>query len=373
MGSSCNIISSSAFDFLSFQDEEIFLWDDSKRNEFQEANIYRAFEYHYKNCQPYKDYCDFIGVTPQSLKDSKRLNLIPQIPTVLFKNFDISSVDDSLIVKKCTSSGTQGQISKIYRDETTIDRLLCSITVAAKDFLQVENEEAVVANLGPSTEEAGDIWFSYITSITDLLFETEHFVREGILLNDELYSFLKHYTSDKNLILMGPPIMFKKFIEYLVANGLSLKLKNGTKVITAGGWKQYSGEKIDRDVFEQMIMKSLNVQKMEIYDSFNQVELNTVVFECENKKKHIPPWLKVIVRNPTTLDEVSEGELGILSYLDSSAVSYPCFILSDDIGKVYSNCKCGRKGQTLEIVRRVNRVELKGCAIKIESQGRSYK
>ena len=363
-----NVIESTLFDFISYQDEQLFQWPREKIDDFQIEYFLDAFEYHYSKCIPYKSYCDFCGINPQILKESKDLAAIPQIPTLIFKNLDLVSVPKEKITKKCTSSGTQGIISSIYRDDISLDRLLCSISTAIKDFYDMEQDRAVVANLGPDTEEAGEVWFTYITSIVDLIFDTINFVKNGELLYEQLFEFLNNRDKSKRLLLLGPPILFKYFLDYLKANFLTIKLNNDDLVVTAGGWKKYSGEKIERQAFETLLIELLGASRESIFDVFNQVELNTVLFECPHKKKHIPPWIKVLVRDPVTMQPVNDGEMGVLSYLDASSTSYPCFIISEDIGRVSRGCSCGRTGQTLEIIRRVNKVETKGCAIKIDSK-----
>jgi long-chain-fatty-acid---luciferin-component ligase len=362
------IENSDLFDFYSYQNDNIFHWDDKKRNEFQKKYILETFGHHYSKCSKYKSYCDFLKVTPEVLANTKDLSSIPVIPTAVYKNMKITSVPEEQIVKRCTSSGTQGLISEVYRDEDTICRLINSITVGIKEFYNIDPDGMVVANLGPSTEEAGDIWFSYITSIIDLLGETHYFVKNGTLLCEELEEFIEGFKSEKRLVLLGPPVMYRYFIDYLLRKNKKLSMGEKDLLITAGGWKKFSGEKIEREPFTDLVSENLGIRKENVFDLFNQVELNTVIFECEHKKKHIPPWLRVIVRNPVTLEEVPDGEIGILSYLDSSALSYTCFILSDDFGRVTTGCTCGRTGQVVEIVRRVNRVETKGCAVKIDSK-----
>ena len=63
------------------------------------------------------------------------------------------------------------------------------------------------------------------------------------------------------------------------------------------------------------------------------------------------------------------GAKGVLSFLDPTPRSYPGYLLSEDIGIVYEDfaCGCGRTTDAVEIVRRVNRVESRGCALRIEA------
>jgi long-chain-fatty-acid---luciferin-component ligase len=92
-----------------------------------------------------------------------------------------------------------------------------------------------------------------------------------------------------------------------------------------------------------------------------------VIFECAHGRKHLPPWLYAAARHPRSLELLGDGEPGILSFLDPSAVSYPAFILSDDFGSVTraASCSCGLRTDVLQIERRINRIESRGCALKM--------
>ena len=94
-------------------------------------------------------------------------------------------------------------------------------------------------------------------------------------------------------------------------------------------------------------------------DTFNMVELNTVILECRYHRKHVPPWVHATTRDPRTLSPLPSGVEGVLSYLDPTPVSYPGFVFSDDLGVVFEavECGCGRLGDVLAISRRIDRVK----------------
>ncbi|MEN8669512.1 MAG: hypothetical protein ABF318_10345, partial [Ketobacter sp.] len=79
------------------------------------------------------------------------------------------------------------------------------------------------------------------------------------------------------------------------------------------------------------------------------------------------PWVYASTRHADDLSVQRSGELGLLSYLDASATSYPAFIVTDDVGRVYEGtCPCGREGVTMEVVRRLTRAAARGCAMAID-------
>ncbi|GAE90947.1 MULTISPECIES: hypothetical protein [Acetivibrio] len=357
-------------DDLIYQEEESFKWTEEKISEVQLKLIKEAFEYHYEHCQGYRMYCKKMGIEPCDVNSIDDLCRIPLIPSTMFKLGDILSCDMNEVVKVCQSSGTQGSISKVYRDEKTLNRFLGSIQTSIDQVIEID--DAFCVNLGPSTKEAGDLWFSYAISVVDMIFPTEYFVVDGVFYPDKAYQKLNDMLDEyESLVLIGAPVMFYDLINYMEENKLSFSNSEKLYFITAGGWKRFEGKSIPRDEFIKLIQKYFIGAKTENFrDILNLVELNTIMPECECHIKHIVPWVKVIILDPVTLNPVSDGEIGLIAYLDPTTVSYPGFILTDDFGKIVinNNCQCGRSGIGLEIIRRVNKVESRGCALKIDKK-----
>jgi long-chain-fatty-acid---luciferin-component ligase len=65
--------------------------------------------------------------------------------------------------------------------------------------------------------------------------------------------------------------------------------------------------------------------------------------------------------------ELAAGEVGVIGILDTLSRSYPGFLLSEDVGRVEAEeCPCGRSGQVISFVRRLQGAELGCCAVTIE-------
>ena len=123
---------------------------------------------------------------------------------------------------------------------------------------------------------------------------------------------------------------------------------------------------MDRADLEERVADRLGVAADSFRDVFNMVELNSLIFECEHGHKHIPPWLYVDARSAATLAPVATGEPGLLAYLDPTPLSYPGFVLSDDVGAVCSlRCPCGIDGAVLQLQRRLSSIEERGCGMKM--------
>ncbi len=293
------------------------------------------------------------------------LNRIPVIPTTAFKRAKVLSVPETEIAKWCKSSGTKGLQSLIARDRLSLERLLGSVRLGMGLIGDWYEHEVKVINLGPAQEEAGDIWISYVMSLVELLFDTDSTMN----IDTAIAKVERALGEFEVVFLIGPPFMVNQLLDRLADLGKTIAGADKLYVITAGGWKKHAGGMVSRPALQEKMQAQLGMADMRQYrDCFNQVELNTVFFECDHHKKHIPPWVHAVARHPETLAALPDGETGLLSFLDASAISYPAFLVSDDVGVIRRGpCGCGREAVTVEILRRVEGRASRGCALVIEA------
>ena len=135
-----------------------------------------------------------------------------------------------------------------------------------------------------------------------------------------------------------------------------------------GGWKQYTGNSISRDDFNEKAQRMLGIDRTRIRDMYGMIESNMLAIECEHQRKHVPPWCYISIRDVTDASvELEPGKTGGIAILDALNTAYPGFLLSDDVGEVdEGDCPCGRTGQTVNFRRRPHGAELGCCAVSIE-------
>lgn len=301
--------------------------------------------------------------------DPERPYTYPAIPTSVFKSLDLFSIPADEIELWSTSSGTSGTISRVARDRITLDRLLGNLDAGLRLLGDWHEDEIEIVHLGPSHENAGNVWFAYVMSLAELLHPCTSFAQRGIIDFAAAHRRVMDALADNvEIALIGAPFAIFDFCNY--ARSLSgCEASDRLTVMTAGGWKRRNGERFAPDGFRRFVQETWNLASdTQIRDAFNQVELNSVAFECEFHRKHLPPWLFAQVRSPYTLEPLEDGATGLLSYVDLSVTSYPCSILADDLGRVSGDaCPCGRPGRLLSIERRVERGFARGCAHTLEA------
>ena len=231
-----------------------FIENEKERKDFTFTEIKKSFCFHYQNCDSFRAYCDMYHFTPDSINTFEDLYMIPQITTTIFKSMDVLS-KEKRSCKCCTSSGTKGVVSRIYRDKATVRAFLDSVYSGLNRFYDMDIKETVILNLGCDKEEAGDVWLAYVTGFLNSDMETRNFVHSGILETQKLVETINDPEMKKRILLLGPPTLFLKVFEDMEKENIKVKLPENAVVITAGGWKNKSNISLSREEF----LKKLNI------------------------------------------------------------------------------------------------------------------
>jgi long-chain-fatty-acid---luciferin-component ligase len=335
-----------------------------------------ALEHHLTSNVTYARLASAQRFDPDSISSEQDLKNVPVLTSGMFKK-GVAASQHSGILHECSSSGTRGTKSLVLRDSSTLERYLGTVTHGLKEF-HPDSELSEVFVLSPrmSSMTTGGTWFAYVLNLVQLSYPTAYYVRDNRLHAHQLFTDLTETKDRTAPIIVAPPSLFYDWLRWLKRHHLRLNLRaKGAHIILTGGWKTRQGEAVSRQDLETMAQYATNLQPEWVRDAYNMVELNTVIFECEYHTKHVPPWLSIIARDPATM-KVSNKEkdgthFGMLSFLDPTPSSFPGFILSDDVGRVWheNQCPCGRIGQALEIQRRLQRIEDRGCALHLERYG----
>lgn len=325
-----------------------------------------AVRHHLDHSPPFRRLAEASRFDWEEFCSGQNLTALPLISSGSFKS-ELFSTPSASGIRRCTSSGTMGTISVVPRDSRTIERYVGTILHGLREFIG-HNEAQRAFVLGPPVDEAGDLWFSYSLGLAEMLNDADYFVRDNILATRKLFRALSDAPLDQETAIIAPPALLLAFVDWMDAEELpSLQLgEHNGWALTAGGWKRREAEAIDRTSFTERITERLGLAPERHRDLFNMVELNTLIFECEHHSKHVPPWMWVNARNPHDMSPLPSGEQGLLAYADPTALSYPAFVLSDDLGAVEDGpCACSRGGPTMRLDRRLTTVEERGCGLKM--------
>lgn len=364
----------SLIDSVVFGDQDWMMSDHEGQQALRLQLLREAFAHHVDSCAAYASFAQRLGFGPEDLVDPADLSRIPQFPTAIYKRRQLLSVPSENVVTSFISSGTSGVRSVIYRDATTLHRL-CGMMRSDSPLFGtilegVDDSNTTVINLGTSRQESGQVWFGYVMSLLEQIAPMRSYLSNAeIDFGSVAEDLLRQLVEMDHVFLIGPPFLIADFCAFVREKGIRIDGGSQLLVFTGGGWKMREQERVSRDEFDGLVTSSLGLSEVPVIrDVFNQVELNTLLIECEHRSKHVPPWVHVFTRDPATFVPLPDGETGVLSFSDASAHSYPCFYVGDDLGQVMSTpCRCGRPGLTMRIQNRLRGASHTGCADTMQS------
>ncbi|MEU3918042.1 hypothetical protein [Streptomyces sp. NPDC029004] len=359
-------------DRLIFEDDDWWAMPSADQAALRHRFITAAVAHHLEHNADFRTFAESSGFTLADLGAPGSLVRVPQFPTRMFKRVEVRSVPaaDCDVFK---SSGTSGTQSMVWRDEPSLERLAGSLRPEGDIWRTLYgdvdlDDDGQMVHLGPNRREADGVWISYIMTLVEMFAATRSYVADGVLRLRDVVRDLEGALADgKFVCVAGPPVFMAELLRHMSDNTIKLSAGDRMAVITGGGWKKNESTKLDPDRLRSLAMDTFGLASaQQVRDVFNQVELNTAFIECEHHRKHVPPWVEVIVRDPRDLSPVPAGQVGLMSYLDPTARSYPCFLLAEDFGSAETdNCPCGRAGTTVHIDRRMRTSSHHGCALRL--------
>jgi len=388
--------------------------------------IKEAFDFHYQNNLFYNNYCKEQKITPQDIQTEEDFKKIPMIPDTFFKDYPkedphsvfewlyrVSSVnigsydfdgkslqnflgwaENRLKGVILHSSGTSGKFSIMFRDNETYRRFFhMAIKMLLFHIVPVENDIHFIYP-GPTRTYLA---MGHVVATGSQIFDDEHkhfltnrpltmeIVKlmstgkaEGIKQKIELpllkkamakgqYDIIKLLQKlekeKKQVFLLTFPFQIWNLMDIMDKEGVTFDLgETNSFMVTAGGWKLYSSEKVTEKEFATRIEKTLGIPKENYRDIYGMSEMNGLALSCEKRYKHLTDWIYPQVLNEN-LEPVGFGKWGRFAFLDSAGYSYPGFIITGDRVKLHEKCpKCHKTGVVLESeITRMTGTEARGC------------
>jgi hypothetical protein len=132
--------------------------------------------------------------------------------------------------------------------------------------------------------------------------------------------------------------------------------------VHSGGWKRMEASRVDRSMFDDALLNRAATNSV-VVDYYGLVEQIGVVFPlCPAGVRHVPRWACAITRDPWSLEPCED--IGLLQLLNPLAKGAPYHsVLTEDLGRMVATaCSCGREGDAFELIGRLPKAEVRGCA-----------
>jgi hypothetical protein len=318
-------------------------------------------EHHRERCAPYGRVLAATGHGTD--RSYARIADLPWLPVRMFKTVQLKSIRDDEVFRVLTSSGTTGNVSRIYLDRdaaATQGRVLAATlqTVLGSQrlpMLIVDTPSIIRDRASLSARAAGVLGM--------MTFGREH---TWVLDEDgrpdvaSLRSFLAKHGSAPFLVF-GFTFMVWSYL-YEVARDHRLDLGNGV-LIHSGGWKKLADRAVDQATFRRSLAKDTGLTR--IHDFYGMVEQIGVVYleGVEGGSLYCPDVATVVIRDPETWEALPPGRPGLIEVISTVPESYPGHaLLTEDLGVLHGIDDGSWPGPRFSVLGRLPRAEARGCS-----------
>ena len=286
---------------------------------------------------------------------------IPALPTLAFKEPHSGPASAELVF---VSSGTSGTPSRHLHSFLDLYRVVIEATFD-REFSPSERPDMLA--LVPDRQAA---------PLSSLAFMVDHLVRSrgsdhsawgwgerGLQLG-VLRSWLGQSQRRGNpVMVVATTLSLIETLERLAKMSLRFRLPPGSLIVHTGGAKT-SARAIDRSQLLTLVAEHLGLAPEAVRAEYGMTELTSHFYgrspTAEADEVFAPPpWTRVRILEPATLNEVTVGTVGLISVLDLANLSSSIHVLTQDLGVAVD-------GGGFRLVGRAEGAELRGCSMLTE-------
>jgi hypothetical protein len=298
--------------------------------------LLRLHAYQFRNNAPYRAFClsVAVGESPDNWRQ------IPCLPQEAFKHADLRSFPAEQTKKTFCTSGTTGKGYGQHHFHT----LEIYETAVLEGWRHARMPPGPFLVIAPHPDEA---LYSSLSHMLGVLAPRDNFIAPGGKIDLERLRGL-----DAPVCLLGTALGFLRLFEELGA--ARIVLPPGSTAMETGGYKG-SGRQISKTDLYAMFADKLEIDLENIFNEYGMTELSSQFYaRGPSGLHHGPPWARAVVADPVTLEEVEEGETGILLVYDVANVGSVVGIRTQDLAI--------KHGEAFELLGRDPSAIPRGCS-----------
>ena len=319
-------------------------------------------EHHLAGCEAY-------GRIWKGWQPAQRIEDAPFVHVGVFKRIELKTEDDSITFKRSVhSSSTSGTSSRIALDQKSSILQSESVTKILGDFLGVEKRPLLILDSVKSLRQRGEMSARVAAAMSlrplasDIVFLLKDSENPGSMKWDELRNVL--LNNDRLIIYGFSWILWLAWGAGAFPRDIKMLLrKKEISFVHSGGWKKLESIRVDHSDFNQAVLRHVRTGS-KVVDFYGLVEQMGIIYPmCECGARHVPVWADVVIRDVYTLKPIMEetGQIQLLNVLAYGAPYHS--VLTEDVGRLIpGDCPCGRQGRRFDLLGRVPKAEIRGCA-----------
>ena len=322
----------------SLLESEIARWIRDPSSGSCEEMLPRLHARHYRNNAPYRAFCQSTGAG----EHVAGWRAIPCVPQDAFKHSDLRSFPAEETIKTFRTSGTTGERFGQHHFRT----LEIYETAVREGWKRAKMPDGPFLVIAPHPDEAP---YSSLSHMLATLAPRESFIAPGGTVRIERLQTIEH-----PVCLLGTALGFLNLFGQMDKAGSTLRLPAGSTAMETGGYKG-SGRNISRADLYTMFGDKLGIAPDDIWNEYGMTELSSQFYAHGPQGLHLgPPWARAVVADPVTLEEVAEGETGILLIYDATNVGSVVGIRTQDLAI--------KRGEAFELLGRDPSALPRGCS-----------
>jgi hypothetical protein len=344
---------------------------DSGSERFEELAL-AAFAYQLERIAPYRRMCERRGATPGVVADWRR---IPMIPTAAFKSTTLAAAPP---VEVFRSSGTTGGVGgpgevgveRSIHHHPFPDLYRQTIDAAFPAFCLpwlAPGGRLPILSLIPTRSQLPD---------SSLSFMAEHVVsrwgspesRTAIGPRGVEAAAARSWAGARQragapVLILATAFALAQWLDALDDRlGLRFRLPAGSVVFETGGFKGRTKE-LSRSELLTRVQTFLGVPAGFVVREYGMTELTSqgytrVLLDGDTDLFVTPPWMRVRIVDPETLEEAQAGRPGLIAVLDLANLGSALHLLTEDLGVA--------EGDGFRLLGRAAGAELRGCSLAAE-------
>jgi hypothetical protein len=292
------------------------------------------------------------------------LDEIPFLHAGVFKHLRLASGEPSSRGRTLVSSGTGGTQSRIALDPEGSRLQAVSSRAILTELIGPDLAPLLILDQSAALRSRDAIPARIAAAMAVQPFATEtHFVLDAGGAVDWSRVSAVIANSEHVRLYAITSLLWTAWMETMPDSVRSDLGRVRTDFVHSGGWKKLEAIRVDRATLEQALLDGA-APGSRVVDFYGLVEQNGILFPlCDAGYRHAPLWSEVLVRDPFTLRTL-HGEEGLLQLLNPLARGVPSHsVLTEDVGRVVAgDCPCGRTGRRFELIGRLPKAEIRGCA-----------
>ncbi len=320
-----------------------------------------AARFGYERVEPYRRLCDRRGIAPGALDDWR---LAPAVPTSAFKSLRLAAGEPREVFRSSGTTRGAERRSVHYHPYPDLYRTVIDASFAGA-CLPPAAGRLPILSLIPDRAAAPDSSLSFMAAH---VFERHAAPgsawaarKDGIDL-DLACRWLRAHADGEPVLVLATALALVLLLDRLEDEaGGAVRLPPGSRVFETGGFK---GRRLETtpEAVRRRAGALLGLDPDTVVREYGMTELTSQAYSrAGGERLRTPPWMPFRVLDPESLDEVEDGEPGLLAFFDLANLGSVCHVLTEDLGV--------REDGAFRLLGRASGAELRGCSLTAEELG----